>query len=872
MPQLREAAAQQHAAQRIAVANATTAVADQAWRQVDPDNIVASWTEQLPLATAAVTRGQYAAALTADSYVDDFDLAGAGVEDDVAAASFAGVASDGRNLVDLLMSPAFQALQVIAGGGHPHDALQSGGRHLDMIVQTQVADAGRLADGTALTAHRRLDGYIRVVAGGACSRCTILSGRWYRWNASFLRHPHCHCVGMPAQHDVKVPDPRRLYDSMTAQQRQRAGWSHADQQAIADGADLSQVTNAHRGVYSAGGKRYTREGTSRRGLFGGYRVDPETGQLMKRTAGEVEKVPGQRVRVARQRRLTPDQIYADASADRDAAIRMLRENGYLKPVARPATAVRPRLAEAASEAGPAAEPGVPVPQQVRDRLAGASTTDAVNSVFTAEAHRITGRRITADLQGSVDTAREHAEGVLRGLERFPDTQLTRISTADLSSPTAYARAAQGEITFAQSWSAEAGRTGYLESAARTERPGKAGTTWHPKGTGNPVAVAIHEFGHVLDIDTLGRAAQRDVSRILLRRAADADLSVDELIQREVSQYASRNERELVAEAFADVLVNGEAASQLSREIVDAVNAEYRRTGRRIVHPRRPPTEDLSEPAPIAAAAREFHRGLDGIEDLAAAVEEGAAGKGRALTGGSVGDTRLVELKDGQRVVHKSARTLDAKKAREQADAEQAVSMLAQALGLHAPRVYRNEARAVWMDYIDRPSVMELWQEAPDQLEAQLRHQLATAIDSDQGVMAGLLDLMIANGDRHTGNWLLQDGEAVLIDHGNAFSSYRMYGPITPPISVESIERLFTSTTRGPFARNFATSEIDDEASAHWIDNRLTFADIAEVRRRLAALEPDFEHLDRRAWIDYAYRVLDAIEPHALGTRNLIAGG
>jgi hypothetical protein len=186
---LRADTAQGHAAQRIAVADATTAVALQSWQGVDPNRIVDSWVEQLPVAAGATTRGQFAAASLADPYIDAYDLAGAGVEDNLAPAAFAGTASDGRSLLSLLIGPAFQVLQFIGVGMRPDAALQLGGQHLKTIVQTQVADAGRVADGVALTAHRRLDGYIRVVAGGACSRCAILSGKWYRWSRAVRRIP-----------------------------------------------------------------------------------------------------------------------------------------------------------------------------------------------------------------------------------------------------------------------------------------------------------------------------------------------------------------------------------------------------------------------------------------------------------------------------------------------------------------------------------------------------------------------------------------------------------------------------------------------------------------------------------------------------------
>lgn len=329
--------ADKHAAQRIALTSVTTALVDDAWQRVDPDHIVASWTEQLPVVTAATTRAQYQAASTSDGFIDSFDMAGAGVEDDLDPTAFAGEASDGRGLVGLLMSPAFQVLQLIGGGLLTSDAMSVGGQHLGTIVRTQVADAGRVADGVALTAHRRLDGYVRVVAGGACSRCAVLSGRWYRWNQGFQRHPNCHCVHAPSHRDIDIPSPKEYYDRLSPAERRRAGWTEADQRAIADGGDIFAVTNAHRGVYEAGGQKLTTEGTTRRGAFGGYRVDDD-GTLRRRARGE--KVP---------KRLTPEQIYAEAGDDRGRAIRLLRENAYLKPTTVRGAATRERFELAAVE-------------------------------------------------------------------------------------------------------------------------------------------------------------------------------------------------------------------------------------------------------------------------------------------------------------------------------------------------------------------------------------------------------------------------------------------------------------------------------------------------------------------------------------------
>jgi hypothetical protein len=280
----------------------------------------------------------------------------------------------------------------------------------------------------------------------------------------------------------------------------------------------------------------------------------------------------------------------------------------------------------------------------------------------------------------------------------------------------------------------------------------------------------------------------------------------------------------------------------------------------------------AEPGEVPEAARPYHTDLDGIEDLAQGVEEGAAGRPVTLSGGGLGDTYQVNLRNGERAVRKVPRTLNPTRAQAMNDAEQAVSMLGRSLGLDVPAVYRNDATGVWMEFIDHPTVdRELAATAGDRAAVEdLQDRLALAIDSDQGVVAGLLDMMIGNVDRHIGNWMLTGDEGfALIDHGSAFGPY-LPGDIMPPRLVMPSERLFESTLDGPFARNFVGR--NDLSDTVWAENALTPADIEEIRARLDALEPAFDHIGRSEWLERARHVLDTIEPYATGSRNLIAEG
>lgn len=177
----------------------------------------------------------------------------------------------------------------------------------DRLVAGLVVDSMLAAESVAIATRPRT-GYVRYVGPSCCSRCAILAGKFYRWNSGFLRHPRCRCVHIP------TTDPRSDYrqDPMTLVREGRVtGLSKADMQALADGADLNQLVNIHRGgleLVSFGPGRtvsVSREGITRHGLANRR----NTGRNMRA-------------------RLTPDSIYRVAES-RERAIEMLRLHGYV---------------------------------------------------------------------------------------------------------------------------------------------------------------------------------------------------------------------------------------------------------------------------------------------------------------------------------------------------------------------------------------------------------------------------------------------------------------------------------------------------------------------------------------------------------------
>jgi hypothetical protein len=245
-------------------------------------------------------------------------------------AAFAGLTGDGRPMAGLLYTPVALSKHYIGQGQPIADVIAREEAHMAMLVRTQVQDAGRTALQSQMAAEPEVRGYVRKVTLPACARCIILSGRFYRYSTGFQRHPCCDCTMIPAVGDehVEAEDPAELIAAMRADHPAKLGKSltDADLKALDHGADLNQVVNAHRGMTTAAGPRrtvrVTTEGTTRRGF---------AGQRLIREAG-AKRQPGSRYSSARAPRLTPAQVFEEASIarwDRTEIVRQLTRFGYI---------------------------------------------------------------------------------------------------------------------------------------------------------------------------------------------------------------------------------------------------------------------------------------------------------------------------------------------------------------------------------------------------------------------------------------------------------------------------------------------------------------------------------------------------------------
>lgn len=305
------------------------AAARRSWARLGSGN----WDAVVPQLILLTMAAQKSAATAGAAYVPNV-LDELNIESEAAGrvgvAALVGVASDGRPLASLMGLPVSRVRNLIAAGMPDRDALQSGGALLDRIVQTQVADAGRAAESVGMVSRPQVGGYVRMLNLPSCSRCAILAGKFYKWNAGFKRHDSCDCVHIPTSEDVAGDlrtDPDAAFRS-----GQVTGLSLTEARAIRDGSDINQVVNSRRGMRTAQvyGQRVkiTTEGTTRRGLY----------SVNRRAQGPVTETvtsTGRRGAVANYKvrrvppRLRPESIYEIAGDDRAEAIRLLKLNSYL---------------------------------------------------------------------------------------------------------------------------------------------------------------------------------------------------------------------------------------------------------------------------------------------------------------------------------------------------------------------------------------------------------------------------------------------------------------------------------------------------------------------------------------------------------------
>jgi hypothetical protein len=305
------------------------AYAEEVWGSRPPADFDAWFAANVDALVQIMSVGQVRAVEGTDEYVSGtLDELGTPVasESDVVPESFSGVASDGRSLEGLLYGAVVTAGKQVGTKG-PSAAWGMGLQALQVYMQTQLADASRVATNVAVTARPNA-GYVRMLNPPSCSRCAVLAGRWYRWNAAFRRHPGCDCRAVPsladAASDIMV-DPVKYFDSLSVAEQNKT-FTLAGAEAIRSGADIGQVVNVRRGATGLDSAAGSTGSLQTQDVYGQQLFTSTEGVTKRGVAGKVIRARGRNP--ATTPRLMPESIMELAESRADA-LRLLRLNGYV---------------------------------------------------------------------------------------------------------------------------------------------------------------------------------------------------------------------------------------------------------------------------------------------------------------------------------------------------------------------------------------------------------------------------------------------------------------------------------------------------------------------------------------------------------------
>lgn len=247
-----------------------------------------------------VASGQQSAAFTALGavpYMLDEQGIDSSADAETLVRSLTYVASDGRSLdglLDYARSPEVTRSE------------------FDRIILTQLSDVARSASLLGSVVRPAVTGYVRMLEQPSCSRCVVLAGRFYRKNTGFQRHPKCDCRHIPSSENVAGDlrtNPDAYFRSLSKGEQDKA-FTAAGAEAIRNGADVSKVVNARRGMSTA------QTATGRRRLV----KRDVLGRPMYTTTEA-----GRRGLV----RLMPESIVELAGGDRAELLRLLKSHGYI---------------------------------------------------------------------------------------------------------------------------------------------------------------------------------------------------------------------------------------------------------------------------------------------------------------------------------------------------------------------------------------------------------------------------------------------------------------------------------------------------------------------------------------------------------------
>ena len=280
------------------------------WSQVGND-FDADWSQLINRAADTIAIAQTAASIDAAMYVPaslqdaDFDAPPVG---DIDTTAYRGTNRYGMSLVTALQGATTTAKSFVGEGWGVQQAKAGASRWLTSTTLTAVADTGREVAATDIGQRPGIGGYVRVLNSPSCARCIVLAGKWFRWNEGFQRHPRCDCKHVPARDEDEanqkglISDPYEAFNRLDEAAQDRL-FGATQARAIRDGADIYRVTNIA-------------------GVPGSTRLSRGLANVTGRSGwqGRLYGTPS---------RFTLDDIFAAAGSDREKAIQLMADEGYI---------------------------------------------------------------------------------------------------------------------------------------------------------------------------------------------------------------------------------------------------------------------------------------------------------------------------------------------------------------------------------------------------------------------------------------------------------------------------------------------------------------------------------------------------------------
>jgi hypothetical protein len=260
---------------------------------------------------------------------------------------FTGYTKSGYSVAETLAHTGYNYFTKIDAGTMTYDAAR---QYLGEVTQGIVSDSARDAvQADILTRHKIA--FVRMVTSdNPCARCIVLAGRIYWRDVSYLtkencgafeRHPQCRCIHVPVNATISLAEhyaqgymdnPYEYFENMRDKdgnrltgealiREQNRKFSKARAQAMRDGADIYSVMGS--GGVGKGGSTQSWRQTGYYGKNGWVEArdrQRQTGLTTWAMSRVGEDGPT---------RLTPKGIYLKADGDREEAIRLLTEHGYI---------------------------------------------------------------------------------------------------------------------------------------------------------------------------------------------------------------------------------------------------------------------------------------------------------------------------------------------------------------------------------------------------------------------------------------------------------------------------------------------------------------------------------------------------------------